>query len=773
MSQDENATPDLRTQALEYHRLHPPGKIKVTPTKPLVTQKDLSLAYSPGVAAACDLIVEDPSAVSEMTARGNLVAVITNGTAVLGLGNIGPLAAKPVMEGKGVLFQKFAGIDVFDIEINENDPDKLVDIIASLEPTFGGINLEDIKAPECFYIEKKLRERIKIPVFHDDQHGTAIIVGAAVINALHVVGKNIGDVKVACSGAGAAGIACLDMLVALGVKREHITAIDRKGVIYKGRTEDMDEAKSRYARDTTARTLGELVDGADVFLGLSAAGVLKPEMVAKMAKLPIILALANPNPEILPEHAKAVRPDAIIATGRSDYPNQVNNALCFPYIFRGALDVGATTINEAMKLACVHAIAGLARKEASDVAAAAYGGKMMSFGPDYLIPQPFDPRLLVELAPAVAKAASDSGVATRPIRNAEAYREKLTQFVFRTGLVMKPLFDRAREDVKRVVYAEGEEDVVLRAVQGVVDEGIARPVLIGRPSVIEKRIERAGLRLKAGVDYDLTNIDDDPRFYDYWNLYHDRMQRRGVTPANAKAIVRSRSTLIAALMVSRGEADAMLCGVVGRYHSKLKHIIESIGMSPGVSSPSAMTAVVNDKGTFFFLDTHVQLDPSAEQLAEATLQATMRLKLFGIVPKVALLSHSNFGSHHDASAQKMARVRELVLAQVPHLEIEGEMHADAALNEDIRERMFPNSVLKGRANLFVLPNLDAANIVYNMVRVMTDGVAIGPIAMGLAKPAHVLTPSATSRRIVNMTAVAAVEAQIRAQVAQTGQPPKP
>ena len=763
MSQDENATPDLRTQALEYHRLHPPGKIKVAPTKPLVTQKDLSLAYSPGVAAACDLIVEDPSAVSEMTARANLVAVITNGTAVLGLGNIGPLAAKPVMEGKGVLFQKFAGIDVFDIEINETDPDKLVDIIASLEPTFGGMNLEDIKAPECFYIEKKVRERIRIPVFHDDQHGTAIIVGAAVLNALHVVGKKIGEVKLVCSGAGAAGIACLDMLVALGVKPENISAVDRKGVIYKGRTDDMDEAKQRYARDTKARTLGELVDGADVFLGLSAAGVLKPEMVATMARQPIILALANPNPEILPEHAKAVRPDAIIATGRSDYPNQVNNALCFPYIFRGALDVGATAINEAMKLACVHAIAGLARKEASDVAAAAYGGKMMSFGPEYLIPQPFDPRLLVELAPAVAKAASDSGVATRPIRNEAAYREKLTQFVFRTGLVMKPLFDRAREDLKRVVYAEGEEDVVLRAVQSVVDEGIARPILIGRPNVIEMRIERAGLRIKAGVDFDLTNIDDDPRYYEYWNLYHQRMQRRGVTPANAKAIVRSRSTVIAALMVDRGEADAMLCGVVGRYQTKLKHVVEALGQDPNVDSLSAMTAVVNDKGTWFFLDTHVQVDPTAEQLAEATLQATLRLKLFGIVPKVALLSHSNFGSHNTQSAQKMRRVRELVLAKVPNLEIEGEMHADAALNEEIRERLFPNSALRGRANLFVLPNLDAANIAYNMVRVMTDGIAIGPIAMGLAKPAHVLTPSATSRRVVNMTAVAAVEAQIRAQ----------
>jgi malate dehydrogenase (oxaloacetate-decarboxylating)(NADP+) len=758
---DENATPDLRTQALEYHRQHPPGKIKVAPTKAMVTQKDLALAYSPGVAAACDAIVADPSEVSTVTARANLVAVITNGTAVLGLGNIGPLAAKPVMEGKGVLFQKFAGIDVFDIEIAEHDPDKLVDIIASLEPTFGGINLEDIKAPECFYVERKLRERMKIPVFHDDQHGTAIIVGAGMLNALTVVGKDIGKVKLVCSGAGAAGIACLDMLVALGMKRENITALDRKGVVYKGRTEDMDEAKAAYARDTQARTLADCMEGADIFLGLSAAGVLKPEMVAKMAKDPVIFALANPTPEILPEIARAARPDAIIATGRSDYPNQVNNALCFPYIFRGALDVGATGINEAMKLACVRAIAELARKEASDVSAAAYGGASLSFGRDYLIPQPFDPRLVVELAPAVAKAAMDSGIATRPIADLVAYKEKLSQFVFRTGLIMKPIFDRAREDRKRVAYAEGEEEVVLRAVQNVVDEGLARPILIGRASIIEKRIERIGLRLKAGVDFDLTNIDDDPRFNEYWSHYHRRMERKGVNPANAKAIVRSRATLIAAIMVERGEADAMICGIVGRYHSKLKHVLDVIALDPGVSSPSAMTAVVNDRGTFFFLDTHVQVDPSAEQIAEATLQATFRLKLFGIQPKVALLSHSNFGSHNNASANKMRRVRELLIEKVPTLEVEGEMHADSALSEETRLKIFPSSVLKGRANLFVLPDLDAANIVYNMVRVLTDGVAIGPILMGVSRPAHVLTPSATVRRIVNMTAVAGVEAQIR------------
>jgi malate dehydrogenase (oxaloacetate-decarboxylating)(NADP+) len=754
----------LKQQALEYHRQHPPGKIKVVSTKTVVTQKDLALAYSPGVAAPCLEIAADPSTVAQYTARGNLVAVISNGTAVLGLGNIGPLAAKPVMEGKGILFQKFAGIDVFDIEIDETDPDKLVDVICALEPTFGGMNLEDIKAPECFYIERKVRERVNIPVFHDDQHGTAIIVGAAVLNALSVVGKDIGSVKLACSGAGAAGIACLDMLVALGLKAENIYVADRKGVVYRGRVEDMDDNKSRYAKDTPARQLGEIVAGADIFLGLSAGGVLSPDMVRSMARDPVILALANPTPEILPELAREARPDCIIATGRSDYPNQVNNALCFPYIFRGALDVGATTINEAMKLACVHAIAELARKEASDVAAAAYGGETMSFGRDYLIPQPFDPRLLVQLAPAVAKAAMDSGVATRPIEDMVAYREKLNQFVFRTGLVMKPVFDRARAELKRVAYAEGEEENVLRAVQTVVDEGLARPILIGRPAVIEMRIQRAGLRLQAGRDFELTNIDDDPRFPDYWQHYLRKNERRGVTPSMAKAIVRSRATVIGSIMVDRGEADAMICGTVGRYHSKLKHVQSVIALDSVVSSPSAMTAVANDKGVFFFLDTHVQADPTAEQIAEATLQASYRLKLFGIVPKVALLSHSNFGSHENRSAAKMRAALALIRERAPRLEVEGEMHADAALDEGIRERIFPNSLLRGRANLFVLPNLDAANIVYNMVRVMTDGVAIGPILMGVSKPVHVLTPSATVRRIVNMTALAAVEAQIRAQL---------
>ena len=761
MSNEEQKISDLKQAALEYHRLSPPGKIKIAPTKPMVTQRDLALAYSPGVAFACEAIVEDPNMASEMTARGNLVAVVTNGTAVLGLGNIGPLAGKPVMEGKGVLFQKFAGIDVFDIEIDETDPDKLVDIIASLEPTFGGINLEDIKAPECFIVERKLRERMKIPVFHDDQHGTAIIVGAAIYNALEVVGKKIENVTLATSGAGAAGIACLDMLVALGLKPENILAVDRDGVLYTGRP-NLDPDKARYARDTAKRTLADIVAGADIFLGLSAAGVLKPEMVATMADKPIILALANPNPEISPEDAKRVRPDCIIATGRSDYPNQVNNALCFPYIFRGALDVGATVINEAMKTACVKAIAALARREASDLGAA-YGDEIPCFGPEYLIPRPFDPRLLVELAGAVAQAAMDSGVALRPIADMNAYREKLGQFVYRTSLMMKPVYDRARADIKRVVYAEGEEEVVLRAVQTVIDEGLALPILIGRPDVIQTRIDRLGLRMRAGVDFELTNQDDDPRFNDYWQYYHALTERRGVTPAAAKNLLRSRPTLIAAVMVARGEADAMVSGIVGRFHKKLGYVRSVIPLDPGVQSTSAMTGVINHQGAYFFLDTHVQDDPTAEQVAEATLQATYRLKLFGIEPKVALLSHSNFGSHDTPGAQKMRKVRELLRERMPKLEMDGEMQGDTAWDEVLRKRMMPNTTLNGRANLFVLPNIDAANITYNMVRVMTDGVAIGPILMGISKPVHILTSSATPRRVVNMTAIAAVDAQIRAQ----------
>ena len=756
---------ELKKAALDYHRRAPAGKIKVSPTKPVVTQRELSLAYSPGVAAACEEIVRDPTEVANLTARGNLVAVITNGTAVLGLGNIGPLAAKPVMEGKGMLFQKFAGIDVFDIEIAENDPDKLVEIIASLEPTFGGINLEDIKAPECFEVEQKLRARMKIPVFHDDQHGTSIIVGAAVINALHVAGKDIGKVKLVSTGAGAAGLACLDMLVSLGVKPENIWVADRLGVVWKGRVEEVDANKARYARETSARVLDDIIDRADIFLGLSAPGILKPAMVARMAERPIILALANPTPEILPEEAKAVRPDAIIATGRSDYPNQVNNALCFPYIFRGALDVGATTINEAMKVACVHAIAELARREASDVAARAYGGRTFTFGPDSIIPQPFDPRLIVQLAPAVAKAAMDSGVATRPIADLGAYKEKLNAFVFRTTLLMKPVFARAKADPQRIVYAEGEEETVLRAVQHVVDEGIAKPILVGRPAVIESRIRRLCLRLKAGVDFELCNIESDPRFKDYWTLYHELMQRRGVTPDSAKQIVRSRATVIAALMLRRGEADAMICGLVGRYHKKLGYLRGIIPLDPGVEAMSAMTAVFNDRGVFFFLDTHVALDPDAESIAASAAQAALRLKLFGITPKIAILSHSNFGSDENVSSMKMRRVVELLRARLPKIEIEGEMHADTAMNPGVRERLFPNSRLTGSANVFVCPNLDAANIAFNMTRVMTDGVVLGPILMGLSKPAHVLTAAATVRRVFNMTALACVEAQIRAQAA--------
>ena len=752
---------DFKQAALEYHRLSPPGKIKVAPTKPMLTQRDLALAYSPGVAYACEAIVENPTSASELTARGNLVAVVTNGTAVLGLGNIGPLAGKPVMEGKGVLFQKFAGIDVFDIEVDENDPDKLVDIIASLEPTFGGINLEDIKAPECFIVERKLRERMNIPVFHDDQHGTAIIVGAAVVNALEVVGKKIGDVKLATSGAGAAGIACLDMLVALGLKPENILAFDRDGVIYTGRP-NLDPDKARYARDTDKRSLAEIVDGADIFLGLSAGGILKPEMVATMADKPIILALANPNPEISPADAKAVRPDAIIGTGRSDYPNQVNNALCFPYIFRGALDVGATVINEAMKVACVHAIANLARREASDLGSA-YGDDVPCFGPEYLIPRPFDPRLLVEVAAAVAQAAMDSGVALRPIADMWAYREKLGQFVYRTSLMMKPVYDRARADKKRVVYAEGEEETVLRAVQTVIDEGLAFPILIGRPEVIDARIQRLGLRMRAGVDFELTNQNDDPRFNDYWQHYHALTARRGVTPAAAKNLMRSRPTLIASVMVARGEADALITGIVGRFHKKLGYVRSMIPLDPGVQSTSAMTGVINNQGAYFFLDTHVQDDPTAEQIAEATLQAAYRLKLFGIEPRIALLSHSNFGSHETPGSLKMRKVRELLLKRKPDLNVDGEMQGDTAWDEVLRNRIMPGSTLSGRANLFVLPNLDAANIAYNMVRVVTDGVAIGPILMGISKPVHILTTSATPRRVINMTAIAAVDAQIRQQ----------
>ena len=746
-------------QALEYHRYPAPGKLKITPTKALTTQKELSLAYSPGVAAASRQIAENPLKARDYTARGNLVAVISNGSAVLGLGNIGPLAAKPVMEGKAVLFKKFADLDVFDIEIDESDPQRLIEIVASLEPTFGGINLEDIKAPECFRVEEALKERMNIPVFHDDQHGTAIITAAAVVNALHLVRKKLERCRLVASGAGAAGMACLDLLVKMGLKKDHIVVCDREGVVYKGRDADMDPRKAAYAVDTRARTLDDVIDKADIFLGVSAPGVLKPEMVKRMARKPIILALANPVPEIMPDVAREARPDALIATGRSDFPNQVNNVLCFPYIFRGALDVGASAINDEMKMACVHAIAELARMEASDVSAQAYGGAEARFGPDYLIPQPFDPRLLTQLAPAVAKAAMDSGAASRPIDDLEAYRERLEQYVFRTGLLMKPVFEAAKRDPRRVVFAEGEEETVLRAVQNVVDEGLAQPILVGRPAVVDMRIERAGLRIRPGEHFELVNPESDPRFKDYWTTFHRITERRGVTPDSAKAIVRTRNTVIAAIMVHRGEADALICGVVGRYHKKLTYVTEVLGKREGCRTMGALSAMTNDEGTYFVCDTHVNPDPTAEQLAELTLMAAEKVRMFGIQPKVALLSHSSFGSHVNPMASKMRKVLTLIRELEPALEVEGEMRADAALIPDIRERIFPNSMLRGQANLFVMPDQDAAHIAFGMARTIGKGVSVGPILMGAGKPAHVLTPSATVRRVVNMTAIAVYDAQ--------------
>jgi malate dehydrogenase (oxaloacetate-decarboxylating)(NADP+) len=752
----------FKEAALDYHRQPSPGKIAVQPTKPLATQRDLALAYSPGVAAACEAIVEDPAEASRVTARGNLVAVVTNGTAVLGLGAIGPLAAKPVMEGKGVLFKKFAGIDVFDIEVAETDPDRLVDIIAALEPTFGGINLEDIKAPECFYIEEKLRSRMRIPVFHDDQHGTAIIVGAAVTNALRLLGKRIEDVRLVASGAGAAALACLDLLVDLGMRLENITVTDIVGVVYEGRNELMDKRKERYARQTQARTLDQVIDGADIFLGLSAPRVLKPEMVARMAERPIILALANPTPEIMPEEAMAVRPDAIIATGRSDYPNQVNNVLCFPFIFRGALDVGATTINEQMKVAAVRAIAGLALAEPSDVVAMAYGDQQASFGSDYLIPKPFDPRLILEIAPAVAKAAMDSGVATRPITDFAAYRDRLNEFVFRSGLVMRPVFARAKQDPKRIAYAEGEEERVLRAAQVVVDDGLARPILIGRRDVVSRRAEKLGLRIRQGDHYDLVDPENDPRYNEYWKLYHQLMERRGVSPDAARTVLRTNTTVIGSLMLRRGEADAVICGTIGRYASHLKGVLDVIGLKPGVRIPAALSAVILSKGTYFLCDTYVSPNPTPYEIAEMTLLAAEEVRRFGIPPKVALVSHSNFGSHDDPEAEKMRAALSEILRRAPDLEVEGEMHADSALSEEIRDRIFPNSRLKGAANLLIMPTLDAANIAFNLLKVLGDGLSIGPILLGAAGPAHILTPSVSVRGIVNMSALATVDAQMHA-----------
>jgi malate dehydrogenase (oxaloacetate-decarboxylating)(NADP+) len=753
----------LREAALEYHRTPTRGKIAVTPTKPLSNQRDLSLAYSPGVAYACLAIEDDPSLAADYTSRGNLVGVVTNGTAVLGLGDIGPLAGKPVMEGKGCLFKKFAGIDVFDIELAEKDPDRLVEIIAALEPTLGGINLEDIKAPECFTVERKLRERLNIPVFHDDQHGTAIISSAALLNALELVGKRIDAVRVVASGAGAAAIACLDLMVSLGVRRENVYAVDSRGVIHDERDDAragrLDESKRRYCQRTLWRTLADAVNGADVFLGCSAAGVLTPEMVLTMADRPVILALANPEPEIRPELARAARPDCIVATGRSDYANQVNNVLCFPYIFRGALDCGATRINEEMKLACVREIAALAKAETSDEVAAAYAGQDLKFGPEYIIPKPFDARLILRIAPAVARAAAESGVATRPITDLAAYRQQLTRFVYQTGMVMRPVFAAARARPARVVYAEGEDERVLRAVQVVLDEGLAKPILVGRPSVIAMRIERAGLRLRAGTDFELCDPEDDPRFRDYWELYHRLMGRDGVSPETAKAAVRRSNTLIAALMVRRGEADAMLCGLVGRYDAHLEHIRDVIGPRPGAHTMAAMNALMLEQHTLFITDTFVNEEPSAEELAEIAVMAASEVQRFGMPAKVAFLSHSIYGSSKRASARRMRAARDLFRARAPHIECDGELQGDAALSETVREGFLAEGTLRGSANLLVLPNLDAANILFNVLKVTGGhGVTIGPMLLGAAAPAHVLTPSATMRRVVNMTALAVADA---------------
>ncbi|HEP0949706.1 TPA: NADP-dependent oxaloacetate-decarboxylating malate dehydrogenase [Enterobacter roggenkampii] len=751
----------LKQSALDFHEFPVPGKIQVSPTKPLATQRDLALAYSPGVAAPCLEIEKDPLAAYKYTARGNLVAVISNGTAVLGLGNIGALAGKPVMEGKGVLFKKFAGIDVFDIEVDELDPDKFINVVAALEPTFGGINLEDIKAPECFYIEQKLRERMNIPVFHDDQHGTAIISTAAILNGLRVVEKNLSDVRMVVSGAGAAAIACMNLLVALGMQKHNIVVCDSKGVIYKDREPNMAETKAAYAvEDDGKRTLEDVIDGADIFLGCSGPKVLTQEMVKKMARAPMILALANPEPEILPPLAKAVREDAIICTGRSDYPNQVNNVLCFPFIFRGALDVGATAINEEMKLAAVHAIAELAHAELSEVVASAYGDQDLSFGPDYIIPKPFDPRLIVKIAPAVAKAAMDSGVATRPIADFDAYVDKLTEFVYKTNLFMKPIFSQARADAKRVVLAEGEEARVLHATQELITLGLAKPILIGRPSVIEMRIQKLGLQIKPGVDFEIVNNESDPRFKEYWSEYYAIMKRRGITQEQAQKAVISNTTVIGAIMVHRGEADALICGTIGDYHEHFSVVQEIFGYRDGVHTAGAMNALLLPSGNTFIADTYVNDDPSPDELAEITVMAAETVRRFGIEPKVALLSHSNFGSSKSAAACKMRETLALVRERAPELMIDGEMHGDAALVESIRNERMPDSPLKGSANILIMPNVEAARISYNLLRVSSsEGVTVGPVLMGVAKPVHVLTPIASVRRIVNMVALAVVEAQ--------------
>ena len=759
-SATQEAREELRRAALEYHQFPTPGKVAIQATKQLVNQHDLALAYSPGVAAPCEEIVKDPNAAFKYTSRGNLVAVISNGTAVLGLGDIGPLASKPVMEGKGVLFKKFAGIDVFDLEINERNLDRLVDTIASLEPTFGGINLEDIKAPDCFYVERKLRERMKIPVFHDDQHGTAIVVGAAILNGLKVVEKDLQKVKIVTSGAGAAALACLGLLVKLGVPRQNIFVTDLAGVVYEGRTELMDEDKIQFAQKTSARSLSEVIEGADVFLGLSAGGVLKPEMVQKMAAKPLILALANPTPEILPEEVKKVRDDAIMATGRTDYPNQVNNVLCFPYIFRGALDAGASTITVEMEIAAVYAIAELAQAEQSEVVAAAYSGESLAFGPEYLIPKPFDPRLMIKIAPAVAQAAADSGVALRPIQNMDAYRERLQSFVYASGSTMKPIYAAAkRASKKRVAYAEGEEERVLRAVQIVVDENLAQPTLIGRPEVIAKRVQNFGLRLREGVDYQVVNVENDHRYRDFWQTYHQLTERKGVTEQLAKIDMRRRLSLIGTMMLHKGEVDGMICGTWSTPDVHLNYIHQVIGHRPGVSTYACMNGLLLPDRQIFLVDTHINYDPSAEQLAEITVMAAEEMMRFGIHPKAALLSHSNFGSSNQPTAVKMRQTLALVQQRAPWLEIDGEMHGDVALDGAARHALMPRSTLTGGANLLVLPNLDAANISYNLLKTAAGGnIAIGPVLLGAAKPVHILTASTTVRRIVNMTALTVADA---------------
>jgi malate dehydrogenase (oxaloacetate-decarboxylating)(NADP+) len=750
---------DLRSRALAFHQLPRPGKLEIQPTKPLATQQDLALAYTPGVAAACEAIAADPAEAATLTARANLVAVVSNGTAVLGLGNIGALAGKPVMEGKAVLFKKFAGIDVFDIEIDAHEVDRVVDVVAALEPTFGGINLEDFKAPECFDIEDKLKARMKIPVFHDDQHGTAIIVAAAVRNALLLTGKRPEDIKLVTSGAGAAALACLNLLVTLGVKRENIWVTDIEGLVYAGRTSLMDRWKAAYAQKTQMRTLGEAIEKADVFLGLSAAGVLKPDMVARMAERPLIMALANPVPEIMPNVALKARPDALICTGRSDYPNQVNNVLCFPYIFRGALDVGATTINEEMKLAAVEAIAALAREAPSEVAARAYGGEAPLFGSGSLIPNPFDPRLILRIAPAVARAAMDSGVATRPIADFGTYAERLNRFVFRSGFIMKPVFAKAKTAPKRIVYAEGEDERILQATQVVVEEGLALPILVGRPAVIDARLARYGLSIRPGKDFTLINPEDDPRYREFVATYVDVAGRHGITPDAARTAVRTNATVIAALTLRRGEADAMICGVEGRYTRHLDYIRHIIGLAPGMRDFAALSLVITGKGVYFLADTQVTADPTAEEVAEMAVLAAAHVRRFGIEPKIALVSHSDFGSYDSASAAKMRRASQLLAERAPELEADGEMDGESALNPTYRGHVYPHSRLKGEANVLIMPSLDAANIAYEMIKVLGDALPVGPILTGAARPAHILTPSVTARGVVNMTAVAVVECQ--------------